>query len=253
MHQLYLLNIFLLFQNMGCFINLFNYSKNNKLNLFNNDNYLFSKITNIHDDLINTLNLSEIIEESNTLKTIDNTGYFKNRFYNNTFFRKVRISEFNYKDKQMFNSVWYPQYTYDKPILSIDIMYLKENELLCFANIYELDKKYSGNFDLIKNTYPAFFNKRSFYLLPLKFILNDVLLFSDMKNFEKIDILNIIIENYINIYLDLDYNLINIEDCKEKHKNYNDIRIKLDKYLSSRDYFDKIKYDNMIDNFYVNK
>jgi hypothetical protein len=62
MHQLYLLNIFLLFQNTSCFINLFNNSKNTKLNLSKNDNYLFSKITNIHDELINTLNLSEIKE-----------------------------------------------------------------------------------------------------------------------------------------------------------------------------------------------
>jgi hypothetical protein len=78
-------------------------------------------------------------------------------------------------------------------------------------------------------------------------------LFQKWKILKKIDLLNIVTSNYINVYLDLDYNLINIEDCKEKHKNYNDIRIKLDKYLSSRDYFDKIKYDNMIDNFYVNK
>jgi hypothetical protein len=153
----------------------------------------------------------------------------------------------------MFNSVWYPQYIYDKPILSIDILYLKEHELMCFANIYEINKKYSNSFDLMKNTYPDFFNKRSFYLLPLKFILNDALLFSEMKNFEKFDLLNIIIKNYINVYLDLDYNLVNIEMCKEKQKNYNNIRIKLDKYLSSKDYFDKINYIKMIDDFYDDK
>jgi hypothetical protein len=212
-------------------------------------NFIFNKEKEIINSWITKLNLIEIKDEFLSLKSNDN--YFINKFYNNTVYRKVRISEFYSTNKQMLNIVWYPQYYYDIPILNIDLIRNNDNVSICFINLFEVQTKFNELFLNIKSKYPEFFKEKPLLLLPFKYLLSDSMIFSYIYDDDKLTKIQYLIDDYITNYISIKKSVNeNIDDITNKHKEYNFIRYKIDKNFIKDDKFDITKLKNIINTIY---
>jgi hypothetical protein len=229
------------------FINYFTKSKIGTLQ----SNFIFNKEKEIINSWITKLNLIEIKDEFLSLESYDKSNYFINKFYNNTVYRKVRISEFYSTNKQMLNIVWYPQYHYDIPILNIDLIRHKDDVSICFINLFEVQSKFNELFLSVKTKYPNFFKEKPLLLLPFKYLLSDSMIFSYIYDDEKLTKIQYLIDDYIANYISIK-NIANenIDDIKNKHKEYNFIRYKIDKNVIIDKKFDITKLKNIINTIY---
>ena len=139
------MNLIIVFSTLFCFFDFV--PKNIIKTSVTNKNYFFNNFSNIHLEYIKKLDLVKIDDSYLYSNKTDSIIY--NNYYKNNLFRKVRVTHFFSKDKHLINSVWYPHYYYDIPILSIDLVNMGDNKSLVFMNLYEINnKKYSNLFKL---------------------------------------------------------------------------------------------------------
>ena len=215
----------------------------------NKDNYFFNNFSKIHLEYINKIDLIKI--EDNFLYSNKTDSILYNNFYKNNLFRKVRVTHFFSPEKHLINSVWYPHYYYDIPILSIDLVNMEANKSLVFMNLYEMNKKkYSNIFKqfLLKNK--DFVEDKTIHLLPFKHLLSDSMIYSHIYNDDKLARLENIMNNYIEIYLSIflydEKNGFN----KNKQDYYNKIRKEIDKSFIFKQYLNHQDLNYFIDKMY---
>ena len=84
-----------------------------------------------------------------------------NAMYHNDKFRKVRMTYFDAGDNvQVFNSLWYPSFEYDIPLLGMDLISLGKGRILSVIDFQplhptnEYSNKYISHLTAIRNKYP---------------------------------------------------------------------------------------------------
>ena len=172
------------------FFFLFNVVKNiyNKQLFFNDNNYVFNNVSNIHFKYLEKYKSRELNINTNYKIKKNNNSVIENYYFTNNEFKKIRLSYFKSDDKEMFNSVWYPSYGYECPILSIDLIKFNEKNKICLVNLYEIyntteyHKKYIDIFSNIKNKYSYLYNNKSIHLNNFDKILSDSMLFTNKIN-----------------------------------------------------------------------
>ena len=237
------------------FFFLFNVVKNiyNKQLFFNDNNYVFNNVSNIHFKYLEKYKSRELNINTNYKIKKNNNSVIENYYFTNNEFKKIRLSYFKSDDKEMFNSVWYPSYGYECPILSIDLIKFNEKNKICLVNLYEIyntteyHKKYIDIFSNIKNKYSYLYNNKSIHLNNFDKILSDSMLFTNKIN----DSIPFVIEDYLKIYLNnflkKPTNLFILDD---KHNEYNNIRKNIDNNFIPKYYIDDIWYKNYINYIY---
>jgi len=236
---------------------LFNFAKFTSEKKYNlNNNYMFEQTSNLHFKILNESKLEEIpiiLEFQNKTSKIKN-GIIQNHNFKNNYFRKVRLSYFNSDDKQMFNSVWYPSYDYDCPILTIDLVNFGKNESLFFLNLIHIyndefyEKKYIYPLLEIKEKYKLLYNNNiSAHLTPYKNILSKSFLYGKLNKTEIETLVPDILEKYFNKYLS--YFLkkpVNRYFIEEKHREYNIFRRNIESKYITKEYFDDDWFNRLI-------
>lgn len=247
-------NIFSLF-NLAKFITKSDY-------IFNNDNYIFNNVANVHLDLIGRLQMFEVpVDDNFAIKTSDiDDARLHNYYFRNSEFSKVRLSYLLTNEVQMFNSVWYPSCDYECPIFSVDLVHFGKNRSLCFINLINMFEdedyflKYETPFIKIKEKYPELSENTSIHLDTFNTILSKGMLYGHIYN--SIDFQNKIpdvLEKYLNTYSNIFNKKKNINKffIKDKHRFYNDLRYSVEStnYLTKK-YFDNLWYSRLIDEYY---
>jgi hypothetical protein len=241
---------------------LFNLSKflSNKNFIFNDDKYIFNSISNLHLEFIGKLGMTEIpIKDDFNIKILNSDCVLHNYYFKNSEFKKIRLSYFMSNETQMFNSVWYPSYDYDCPILSVDLVNFSKDKSLCFINLVNINNeqeyldKYEKPFMNIKKKYPELSESKSLHLYPFKNFLSKAMLYGHVYNSTNF---NTIIPKALNEYLGVYTNLFNEKSINKnfiqaRHGSYNDLRYDIEKknYLT-KNYFEKDWYNNLLNEYY---
>jgi hypothetical protein len=235
------------------FLNLLNIK-----NFIKTDSYLFYDSLNVHVNIINKLNLTLLNSNKETNFMNTDNMIMQNYIFKNDQFRRVRLTYFNTDEQQMLNSVWYPSYDYNCPILTIDLAKFKENVSLCFINLVEMYDNidyYEYNikpFVKIKEEYKDLDEQKSKHLDNFNNIISDSMIYShiynDTKHKNEIpEILNKYIETYNNLFIKKPVNRYYIE---EKHIEYNKIRLNIEKNFFTKAYFNSNLYNKILNEFY---
>lgn len=240
------------------FIYLFNLALFSNNKNFNKNNFIFSKISNLHIDYLYKNNFTELpIKQDFINKTSKiKNGYLENYYFSNYKFNKIRLSYFKSDDKQMFNSVWYPSYDYDCPILSIDLINFGLNKSVYLINLFEIyDKKeyfnlYIDPFVNIRNNYSELNNIFSMHFTPFKKIYNKAIIFNNIDN-NKDDVIVDILSKYINKYNSIfSKRPVNRYYIQDKHIEYNNIRKNIDKNFITKEYFEDDWFKRLLTEYY---
>ena len=235
---------------------LFNWAKFTSEKKYNfNNNYIFEQTSNLHFKILNESKFEEIpiILEFQNKTSKKKNGIIENYNFKNNYFRKVRISYFNSDDKQMFNSVWYPSYDYECPILTIDFVNFGKNESLFFLNLIHIykdefyEKKYSYPLLEIKKKYNFLYNNSSVHLVQYKNCLSKTFLYGEFNKSEIETLVPDILEKYLSKYLT--YFLkkpVNRYFIEEKHREYNILRKNIESNYITKEYFDDDWFNRLI-------
>jgi len=222
---------------------------------------MFNEVSNLHLDFMNRLNMEEIPINSHIQykKSNISNAVLQNYCFQNNQFRKVRLSYLITDECQMFNSLWYPSYDYDCPILTIDLVNFYQNKSLCFINfinIYdnvEYLNKYENPFLLIKNNYPELSENKSSHLYPFKNFLSKAMLYGHIYDSNKFNtIVPKVVDEYISKYTkQFIKRPVNRYFINDRHKDYNELRyfIENTNYITKK-YFDKETYIHLLNSFY---
>jgi len=231
---------------------------------FNHHN-AFNKIIDIHQKII-TEEVGCTNYNNSYLYSNETDSILHNQYYKSPFFRKVRMTQFydSKKEKYMINSIWYPHYQSDVPILSIDVAKFHKGAGLCFLNLGEIKKnKYSYLFDAYLKKNKQFVEKKTNHLQSLDGIVSDSMVYSHIYDGEKMEKIPDLVNDYIHIYLSI-FNIIpftELENNKENEKEnelevkgiqerYDVIRKRNEKNFIYSQYFDKSELDTMIDTMF---
>jgi hypothetical protein len=246
-------------------LTLFNLGKflTNKEFIFNDDKYMFKSISDIHLELMGQLAMTEIskigVKDDFNIKVSNNNCVLHNYYFKNSQFKKIRLSYLMTNETQMFNSVWYPSYDYDCPILSVDLVNFNKDKSLCLINLVnmyteqEYLDKYETPFINIKKKYPELSESKTLHLYPFRNFISRAILYSNVYNSTNFDT---IIPKALNEYLDIYTNLFNQKSLDKnfiqaRHGSYNDLRYEIEKknYLI-KNYIDKDCYNNILNEYY---
>jgi hypothetical protein len=224
-----------------------------------NDNYLFNQTSNLHLKILNETKFEELYVKLDFQEKISNkkNAVIQNYYFKNSNFRKVRLTYFKSDDRQMFNSIWYPSYDYECPILTIDFVNFDKDTsifLLNFIEIYDNDnykKTYTNPFLEIKKNYTILNENLSIYLLPFNKILSKSFLYGNLNRTETDNILPEILQKYIKKYLSFFLKKpVNRYFIEEKHRDYNDFRKIIDLNFLPKNYFDYEWYSRFVNENY---
>lgn len=207
------------------------------------------------DSLFNALhsnlekNKGEILvvpEEFRSRHNKESNALIKNWLFKLPNYRKWRITRLDCGDKlQVFNTVAYPIFNIEKPILGVDILWFgKSNKLLAVLDFQPLIqdkeylKQYCSELDLIKKQFSDFDNNSmkniydsTKYFSPWVIICrgNRSNLDEDLNN-----VFNVFLDRYFKIDEKISKNqFLNFEEIKKKHFEY-------DKYSIEKDPADKL-------------
>lgn len=177
---------------------------------------LFTKIYDLHLEQIKKINLTDNIVTHLKINSINNNKYC----FSNYNFRKILINYSKTNNKEIFHSIFYPSYSFDAPILSINLINFNNSSnsifLINLVEIYnhrEYTNYYIKPFYRIKNIYPQFTQIKSDHIFPSKYInlLNSQYLVSNKLDiyFKKITSTIILLDYLENSNIDLiHYNII---------------------------------------------
>eukprot|EP01038_Epipyxis_sp_PR26KG_P009153 gene9153-12346_t len=145
--------------------------------------------------------------------------------FRNEKFRKVRACYFDAGDSvQVFNTLWYPDYQYDLPLLGIDLISLGKNRVLTvidFQPIHpteEYSTKYIDHLAPIRNKYPDLQGTLSGKIYDDVSFFSKQMLFGRFTDESKVaPVVLPAFDDYLNEYLKLMNNAI--PNNSEEHKN----------------------------------
>ena len=226
---------------------------------------MFESLYNILHDNLNKINANniKISEEFKVYKSTDQNFVIKNWLYQSPSFRKWRITKLDGGEKiQVFNSVAYPTFTCEQPILGVDILWFGNSRKLLTVLDYQpliqdkaYLKKYCSKLNSIKNKFPSFNNTKmkniydsNKYFSPWVIVSrgNEANLEGDLEH-----IFYLFLKEYLKITDLFSVNkFLNYKQIKSKHFEY-------DKYSIEKDPADKLfkKFfgeewtDNFVRNF----
>ena len=189
------------------------------------------------------LNISEDFKE---FTSKDKKYTIKNWLFEASSFRKWRITQLDGGGKiQVFNTVAYPIFQCEQPILGVDILWFGNSQKLLTVLDYqpliqdnEYLQKYCAKLNVIKNKYPEFDNTKMKKIYDSnKFFSPWVIIYRGNKSNLEQDLNNIFylfLEEYLNINALFSKNkFLNPEEIKLKHFEY-------DKYSADKDPADKL-------------
>jgi len=223
----------------------------------NPSNYFFENFSKIH------LNYVEKIELEKTKDTFlysnKSDSILYNNYYENELFRKVRVTHFFSPEKHLISSVWYPQYNFDLPILSIDLVNMGDKKSLVFINLYEVNKNnYSNLFKQFLLRNKEFVENKTVHLLPFNPLLSDAMIYSHIYDDDKLQRLEKLMNDYIEIYLSsflyYEKGLTNDKSnyIQKKHQYFNMVRKEIDKNFIYKQYLEKKELNSIIDSMFEN-
>lgn len=233
------------------------------LNFIFEKNNGFEKVFSLHLDYLNKLNMKQL-KINNNFKYIEskiNNTILHNYYFSNNEFRKVRLSYLINNECEIFNSIWYPSYYYDCPILTIDLINSTTDKSFCFVNLINIFdnnnylKKYEDPYISIKYKYPEF-SKNNTLKYPYKNLLSKAMLYGQI-NESKVFETNVkkILEEYLDEYTNPKHFIRRPENnrylIRDKQLEYNQLNIfiKNTNYIGKK-YFDKKTYFELLDNYY---
>merc|ERR1712146_518169 len=126
-------------------------------------------------------------------------------------FRKIRMTYVDAGETlQVLNSVWYPEYQYDLPILGIDLLYFGKSKIITVIDFQPLSqkeeytKKYINPLKPIKDKYPLLQGTISNRYYEDTRWFSEGMLFSRMESEEDImQVLYPAYKEYMSIYTDM--------------------------------------------------
>ena len=226
-------------------------------------NNAFDKVFSLHLDYLNKLNMKQlnINNNFNYIESKINNTILHNYYFSNKEFRKVRLSYLINNECKIFNSVWYPSYYYDSPILTIDLINSATDKSFCFVNLINMFdnnnylKKYEDPYISIKYKYHEFINN-NIIKYPYKNFLSKAMLYRQINEpniFETniIKILDEYLDEYTNSKHFIKTPQINRNIIRDKQLEYNQLNIfiKNTNYIGKK-YFDKKTYFELLDYYY---
>jgi 15,16-dihydrobiliverdin:ferredoxin oxidoreductase len=227
---------------------------------FNTDDYLFHETSKLHLHYFEKYNFTEdltLLYYETKTSPIQNAT-LQNFCFSNNQFRKVRLSYFKSNDKQMFNSVWYPSYHYDCPILTIDLAKFNSNTSLCFTNFVEMYKRneYFDNFIEpfleIKKLYPELSERKSVHLSHFDKYLSKAMLYGHIYDYNEynttvISALKRYFKLYFKKFIRKPIDRVHLYQTQE---DYNKFRSTEDLKFFTKDYFDEEWFLHMTNALY---
>ena len=201
----------------------------------------------LHDNLkkINAKKLN-ISEEFQEFISEDKKYIIKNSLFEAPGFRKWRITKLDGGEKiQVFNTVAYPIFKYEQPILGVDILWFGNSQKLLTVLDYqpliqnkEYLQKYCSKLNEIKNKFSEFDNTKMKRIYdPQKYFSPWVIICRGNESNLKKD-LNNIFYSFLNEYLKINHfftenQFLNSKQIQSKHFEY-------DKYSADKDPADKL-------------
>ena len=196
---------------------------------------MFESLYDIVNNNLKKLNAKKIdlSDEIKSYKSKDNKYKIQNWLYKTPNLRKWRITKLDGGEKiQVFNTVAYPAYKCEQPILGVDILWFGNSEKLLSVLDYQpliqdqaYLKKYCSKLNFIKNQYSEFSNTKmkniydsNKYFSPWVIICrgNKINLVKDLSN-----IFELFLEEYLKINSICNENkFLNTRQIKSQHYKY---------------------------------
>jgi hypothetical protein len=210
---------------------------------FHKNDYLFKEISDFHLKILNESKFEEIPVrlEFKEKKSTKKNAIIQNYHFKNHNFRKIRLTYFKSDDKQMFQSVWYPSYDFETPILTIDLINYGKNKTLFFLNLVEIYDKplYRDPLFQIKKEYYITSEDIPIYFMFIKKYVSKSFVYTYVTDEDITDSIKKLIQRYIMIYLKFFIRRpVNRYYIEDKHRDYNNFRKNIDSLFILNDYFD---------------
>ena len=162
-------------------------------------------------------------------------------------FRKIRMTYVDAGETlQVLNSVWYPEYQYDLPILGIDLLYFGKSKIITVIDFQPLSqkeeytKKYIDPLKPIKEKYPLLQGTISNRYYEDTRWFSEGMLFSRMENEE--DIMKVLYpayKEYMSMYTDMMKNVKETETVLNTIMSPEEKKIKEDWIKAKHDEYDE--------------
>ena len=222
---------------------------------FNTNDFIFHETSKLHLNYFEHYNFTQERMYScyETKTSPIKNATIQNFCFSNHQFRKVRLTYFKSNDQQMFNSIWYPSYDYDCPILTIDLVKFNKNASLCFTNMVEMynNTQYYDNYIQplmdIKKFYPELSNHKSTHLSHYDEYLSKSMLYGNIyDNSEFNSTVNPVLKRYFKVYFKKFIRKpIDRLYLRHKHDKYNNFRYNEDLSFFTKYYFDEEWFEMM--------
>ena len=209
---------------------------------------MFESLYDLLDNNLKKINAKEINISGDFKQFIskDNNFVIKNWLYKTKGFRKWRVTKLDGGEKiQVFNTVAYPVFEYEQPILGVDILWFGNSQKLLSVLDYQpliQDKlyleKYCSKLNAIKNQYSEFDNTKmkNIYDANKYFSPWVIICRGDKSNLDKDlnNIFNLFLKEYLKINTFFTENkFLNLKQIQSKHFAY-------DRYSYDKDPADKL-------------
>ena len=202
-------------------------------------------------------------DEISEHKNPDSQYIIKNWLFQSSQFRKWRITRLDGGEKiQVFNTVAYPSFSSEKPILGVDILWFGSSKkllaVLDYQPLIQEEKylyKYCSKLDLIRKKYPNFDNTKMKNIYDSNnFFSPWVIIFRGNKlniNQELNNVFNMFLKEYFKMHSkENEGEFLDIDEIKNKHIDY-------DKYSAEKDpagnlfktFFGKSWTEDFVSNF----
>ena len=225
------------------------------------------------DSLLNHLNHSIKLHEGKSLEIDEslaecvsnkNSSVIRSWLWDVPGFRRWRVTRMDAGEKlQVLNSVAYPEYIYDQPIMGIDLLWFgKKDKLVAVLDFQPLVQdevyldQYFDGLKLIRKKFPEFTNSNDMHLYENNNYFSPWLLFCRGGQIEVNTLLPIIFKKFLSAYWSISKinsgNYLKIDPGKVRN-----LHILYDKYNSERDpahglfvsYFGKEWSDHFLSHF----
>ena len=197
------------------------------------DPFLEELHTSIHDHGGKQLDIPDEFKE---YKSPSNNSKIQNWLWDVPGFRRWRVTRLDSGENlQVLNSVAYPSYNKDQPIMGIDLLWFgKRGKLVAVLDFQPLiqDEKYFEKYfeglKSLKNTFPKFNNQKNMFLYDPNKYFSPWVLFCRGSIDEAEGLLPTIFSSFVDCYWKLDENLKNNnyilskEQVERFQKNYDE-------------------------------
>jgi hypothetical protein len=222
------------------------FSKSPLQNVFiQNDQYIFQSIANVHLKLLqeHAFSIVPFSFPYSQKSSLHQDAVLENIAFETHHFRQVRLLMFTSRDKQIFQSVWYPRT--NAPILTTDFIHFGNNKSVFLVNLIETDRQESSLSSLfeMKKKYPEFSTSINTFFHPFRSFIGKAHMYASLRNdttlaFLQEQVLPLYIKEYMKICQTESAWIILTDKGENKQKEYNRIRQVIDSSSLLYDYFD---------------